>query len=401
MATRKPSQELPSKPLGAELLPDFTDPGSSQAATAPAGGLQVDAPYVEAVAEQEAVGDYAMDIGTMIRNLQIDNYLPVIFVGAPSAGKTQVLTSLFTFLRSGRNENSVSLELCKPLVGTESKYGKAIYEEANAFFLNVVSDAENGVAAGATRIAFPFAVPVCLKGEVEGQKFEQKFAFFEAQGEWFSPNRNQRGSGFHPELKPEIRAVFERIEGGNGVVVIYTAPCQAGDPNADNKAFKAYIDDASEAIKTGMTKYTQSRARKERDRHIFLLTKWDAVHGSPGVNIPQELGVIDAFTALSLPPKASMALAGMVADSLYPNPYTFFKSPGLVPHEWQRILMPYSAGKFDGKLIVGGVDYDKSDRYIKSLWNQLMLAAGHKQPLFPPPEVVVPSLWQKFLNLFG
>lgn len=355
----------------------------------------------------EDANNYEKDILALVENLRRDNYLPVIFIGARGTGKTEILTSLIKFFRSAddsRNPNSVNVTFGKPLVTLTSAYGRNQREFSEKQFREFVDNALKGDAAGSTVIYHPLAIPVRLSATIDGNIIEQNFAFFEAAGEWFEVKSKESNREYYPQLRPEIIRIFKSFDEGMGVAVIYTAPCDVSTQESETLENQIYLERlfvADQALQVGLTRYMETRIRKDKDKHIFLLTKWDAVNKVQGFADKLDLMALDPHSALSLSPDDSMKYANLVANKLYPGSYGLFKSTALVASQHQRIFMPYSAGMFSGKYVARTNDSAKFDRYIKSIWNELMFAAGHTKPLFSAPPAVNIPWWKKFLNIFG
>jgi len=352
-----------------------------------------------------ASNDYSRDINTLVENLRRDNYLPVIFIGASNSGKTQIFTSLlslFQKLTEERNPNGVNITFGPPLVDINTEYGKTSRDFAERHFREVVSNAISGNAEMFTKIPFPFAIPVHLEARVNNQQILQKFAFFEANGEWFHPDVDKETGSYYRQLKPEIQSIFKQFDDEMGVAIVYAAPSDltsASDEVLDNQEYLKRLRRADESLQVGMNRYLENRSRKDRDKHIFLLTKWDAAKKIQGFSDSIDLKEYDQSKLITSTASEAVGLAGQIANKLYTGSYGLFTSAALVADETQRVFMPYSAGLFSGKYIITAGDNSKFDRFAKGLWNQLMFAAGHELVIFPaPPKVIVPW-WRKIMNM--
>lgn len=423
MATRKPTHS--SEALSAEL-PDepvaYVNAQASLAASVPSSRpalkgaeanddsehirVPIDKPRVlrsSSVTPSVSSNDYSADIRVLIENLRRDNYLPVIFFGGSNSGKTQVFTSLMKFFKvadSYRNPNNINVSFGSSLVDESTAYGKKQREYSERHFREVVDTAVEGLAAEATRAGVrPFFIPVTLKAQIDGQVVEQNFAFMEGNGEWLHVSTDS-SKPYFPTLKEEVIGLFKAFDGDMGLAIVYTAPCDLKSSETEelqNQDYLKRLRVQDLALGVGLNGYIDKRARKDKDKHIFLLTKWDAVNKIQGFADQIDVKSFDSHKTLSLSAEDSMKLANTVADKIYTSAYALFKSPNLVSSESQRVFLPYSAGVFSGRNIDNTNATDKFDRYIKSLWNELFFAAGHTKPLFPPP-----PRWKKFLNIiFG
>lgn len=349
--------------------------------------------------------DYTLEINNLVENLKRENYLPVVFVGAAGSGKTQVFTSLlslFQKLSDIRNPNGVNVTFGPPLVDMGSSYGRLIRDNAERHFREVVSQAMSGVAEEKTLIDFPFAIPVHLEAKVDGVHVQQKFAFFETNGEWFHPDLLKKDGSYYRQLKPEIQAILRQYDDNMGVVFLYTAPSDltsSSEDVIDNQEYLKRLRRADESLQVGMNRYLECRARKDHDTHIFLLTKWDAAKKIQGFSDRINTSDYDQSKLLTAPNVEIISLASEVVNNLYPGSYGLFNSASLVSNDSQRVFLPYCAGLFNGKYINTASDSSKLDRFAKSLWNQLMRASGYEVIIFPsPPKQEVP-FWRRIINM--
>ena len=348
-------------------------------------------------------------INLLIDNVRKENYLPVLFVGAPGSGKTQVFTSLMTYFRKSggeqRNPNHASVTLGPPLIDTDTRYGKEAWKRAESHFNRMISGAVSGKADAATNISDPFIIPVHLEAIVNGNPILQKFAFIETNGEWFQTNSKQIDGEFYQPLKPEILTLFKKFGDSSGIAIIYTAPCDVTNDSMQqlsNKVFQDKLKEADESIYAGLSKYIENRSRRDKDKHIFLLTKWDSVKNLKGFSDRINLNEFDQHKILTMSADDSVRLAKHIVSELFPNSFNLFNGAAIAKEDEQRVFLPYSAGLFDGNIISTVVSDNKQDRFIKSLWNVLMEAAGHHDPVFPPDKKIKIPLYKRILNIiFG
>jgi hypothetical protein len=348
-------------------------------------------------------------INLLIDNVRKENYLPVLFVGSPGSGKTQVFTSLMTYFRKSggeqRNPNHASVTLGPPLIDTDTGYGKEAWKRAESHFNRMISGAVSGKADAATTISDPFIIPVHLEAIINGNPVLQKFAFIETNGEWFQTNTNQVDGEFYKPLKPEILALFKKFGDNSGIAIIYTAPSDVSNDNTQqlsNKVFQEKLKEADESIHAGLSKYIESRSRRDKDKHIFLLTKWDSVKNLKGFSDRINLNEFDQHKILTMTVDDSFHLASHIASELFPNSFNLFNGASVAAKDEQRVFMPYSSGLFDGNSISTVVSDNKQDRYVKSLWNVLMETAGHSNPIFPPEKRAEVPFYKKILDsIFG
>lgn len=348
-------------------------------------------------------------INLLIDNVRKENYLPVLFVGSPGSGKTQVFTSLMTYFRKSggeqRNPNHASVTLGPPLIDTDTPYGKAAWQKAESHFNRMISGAVSGKADAATQISDPFIIPVHLEAIINGNPIMQKIAFIETNGEWFQTNSNQIDGEFYQPLKPEILTLFKKFGESSGIALIYTAPCDVTNNSMQqlsNNSFQEKLKEADESIYAGLSKYIEHRSRKDKDKHIFLLTKWDSVKNLKGFSDRINLNDFDQHKILTMSAEDSDRLASHIASEIFPNSFNLFNGAAIATVNEQRVFLPYSAGLFDGNTISTVVSDNKHDRYVKSLWNVLMKTAGHQNLVFPADKKIEIPFYKRILNaIFG
>jgi hypothetical protein len=203
--------------------------------------------------------------------LEEGGYHPVILFGNRASGKTSLLLSLISLLRT-ETDLHCGLRLGEPILSTGSTYGKEINREAEAFWGKKTQDFINGKASPRTTLEAPFFVPLVLSPE---GKTELRFAFMESNGEWYQPDRGSERL-FKP-LPKQIETFIVTFQGPITFLHLlpYTqSPVYSTDVDRVGDAME--IEDASIAIKGALDQYRKIRPNTQDDRHLMLVTKWDA-----------------------------------------------------------------------------------------------------------------------------
>lgn len=219
-------------------------------------------------------------LGSDLARVMQDDYHPVVLFGTNNSGKTSVLMSLFATLI---NEPilDTGLSLCDPILGARSEIGQRLHKEAEHTFHIKTQSFLAGEKIPKTSTPLPFFIPVEFRPP-DGRP-PVKFAFLESNGEWYRPLISDgRKFGDVDKLYPDLRNEIEGFIAGfqNGITFIYTAPVTQGEvyAAAENAYDATEINYASLAIKGVLQTYDRIRANgRSNDRHLLLLTKWDAL----------------------------------------------------------------------------------------------------------------------------
>lgn len=210
--------------------------------------------------------------------LEEGDYHPVILFGNANSGKTSLLLSLISLLRT-ETDLQCGLRLGDPILTPSTPYGKFILQQAEGFWGKKTQDFINGTASPKTAIDAPFFVPLILSPE---GKSELRFAFMESNGEWYRPDRDSERL-FQP-LRKQIETFIATFQGPITLIHLlpYTQrPVYSSD--VDKMGDATELEDASIAIKGALDQYRRIRPNSQDDCHLMLVTKWDA-HSPDGVS---------------------------------------------------------------------------------------------------------------------
>jgi len=201
-------------------------------------------------------------------------YHPVILFGSSNSGKTSMLLSLFAAATT-QVELQVGVHLNDSIISANSTYGEYLRNSSRNFFQSQLTNFIEGKAAQNTLIKFPFFVPIDFTSS-NGETV--KIAFMEGNGEWFQPKRGEDGSIFTSDLNPAIELFIQSFQ--SGISFIYVLPfTQRESGQSDGYSLDEDISrrDAGLAIKGVIEQYRDVRGGKTSDdRHMMLVTKWDA-----------------------------------------------------------------------------------------------------------------------------
>jgi len=196
---------------------------------------------------------------------------PVVLFGTNNSGKTSLLLSLFSTLRTqGRLETG--LFLSDPILGSASPLGKKLHQDALHTFQVKTQQFMDGVKIPKTNIDLPLFIPVEFRPK---DKQPVRFAFLESNGEWYRPTRN--GDTLFPQLKSAIESFVSCFQGG--ILFIYLVPYTQSEvyKSAGGVQDNREVEDASLAISGVLQAYNDIRAsHRHQDRHLMLVSKWDA-----------------------------------------------------------------------------------------------------------------------------
>lgn len=316
----------------------------------------------------------------LAENMSEGGYHPVIIFGTSHSGKSSLLGSLLKCFQV-EGSHGVGISFGESLLPEGTSHGKDAVQLAESLFYRSQQEYIDGQGHEATRIQFPFFVPVILR---PNNRPPVKFALMESNGESYQPDR---GSGrFFQQLKQEVEAVLTHYE--KGISFIYLAPYTQSRSQGDAMTMdqdRAQINDAGLALVGVMDAYEKLRKDKHDDMHMMLVTKWDAsksnesdladVLGAP------DPGEIEAF-----------------AISKYRQAFAAFK--GLSLRGDQRSLMQYCSGLFNGREIRKPPDelVPTLDRYPLVLWNWLYANASDGGVLVPQKQPPKENVLQMMLR---
>jgi hypothetical protein len=203
--------------------------------------------------------------------LESKGYHPVIVFGNAASGKTSLILSLLAAIKS-EPALDTGLFLGEPILDTSTPYGRYLRDHADQFFNKKTQDFMDGVASPKTNIDYPFLIPVTIRPR---GRPEVKLAFLESNGEWYRPDRES--DSVFPSLRKQIEDLIREYQ--LGMSFIHLVPYTQGGIRTmrdDTSADKSLLQEASLAIVGALNGYEKIRIDKSRDRHIMLVTKWDA-----------------------------------------------------------------------------------------------------------------------------
>jgi hypothetical protein len=259
----------------------------------------------------------------LARDVEAGGYHPVILFGSAASGKTSLLLSLFSAIKI-EPDLKTGLFMGEPILDRATDYGQYIHDNAVQFFHQKTQDFIEGRAAPKTALQYPFFIPVIMKPD---GKQEQKFAFMESNGEWYRPDRST--SELFPRLRRQIEDFIANYQGGITFIHLVPYTQQAvRSANVDRQVDAAEMLDASLAIAGALQAYDSVRLEKQNDRHLMLVTKWDA-------HSPQGTSKRDVLL------DASEEVGGFVREH-YPQALTTLQGLGL--RDTQVYMNSYCSG---------------------------------------------------------
>jgi hypothetical protein len=283
MSPEKPKRFDPSL-LGAMQAPEEssgnTGPEEQYASSGSVSDNQP-SPVLESrgPAELSDMGNLSQLGSELAKVLQDEGYHPVILFGTNNSGKTSILMSLFATI-SSEPILEAGLALCDPILGTRSDVARLLHREAENTFHIKTQAFLAGEKIPKTSTPLPFFIPLEFRPP-NGPNV--KLAFMESNGEWYRPLISDGSRiGDAEKLYPELRAEIESFISGfqNGITFIYAAPVTQGEVYAasENVHDNKEVGYASLAIKGVLQTYDRIRANgRAQDKHLLLLTKWDAL----------------------------------------------------------------------------------------------------------------------------
>jgi hypothetical protein len=281
-------------------------------------------------------------------------YHPIVLFGTAGSGKTSLLLSLLALLRD-EPDLLCGLDLGEPILSVDTPYGRFLREQAEGFYGRKTQDFIEGRAAAKTAIEAPFFIPVVIRPE---NKPQIRLAFMESNGEWYRPDR-ESDRLFRP-LRRQIEEFLSAYQ--DPVTFIHLVPytqqelySTGGDQHTDDQE----IREACLAIVGALKAYKEVRTNKINDRHLMLVSKWDA-HDRENVD---RVGVLDDTTG---------ELEAFLNDR-YRQAFAEYRNLGLAPY--QRQVEAYCAGQIRGQAVIKprrGEDlHDALIQYPKKLWRWL------------------------------
>ena len=377
------------KPKFTLSAPEPEGEGTPQPEEQMSSGPVVAAPAAASYSRQDFSADSVEQAGLhLARDAEGGGYHPVILFGSAASGKTSLLLSLFATLKV-EPELRTGLFIGDPILDRSTKFGRYVHDNAVQFLGQKTQDFIEGKTAPATALQYPFFIPAIFRPD---GKPEQKFAFMESNGEWYRPDRNS--SELFPRLRKQVEDFIANYQGAITFIHLVPYTQQAvRSANVDKQLDAAEMLDASLAISGALQAYEAVRLEKQHDRHLMLVTKWDA-HAPPGAS---KLDVLSGGTEEA---------EGFVREH-YPQALTTLQGLGL--RASQVYLNTYCAGIMNES----GILILKQDNELRpavmnfpaNLWGWLYrcaLEARGQMPMspFPPPpkELGLVVFIRNFLN---
>lgn len=244
-------------------------------------GLKGEPPRPELPIGIENIPDGGLELAAA---MEAADYQPVVLFGNAASGKTSLLLSLLAITRTETSLDT-GVFLGDPILRSDSEYGRYLIESSEDFFGRKTQDFIEGKAPPASKMDLPFFVPIAFRPRL-GR--EVKFAFMESNGEWYRPDRDS--NRLFRRLKGQIEDFISNYQGGIVFIhlVPYTQrPVHGANPDPADDA--SQINEASLAISGALQAYESVRVNKRNDRHMMLVTKWDA-------HRPSDADRLDALT---------------------------------------------------------------------------------------------------------
>lgn len=332
--------------------------------------------------------------GRLADRMNSQNIHPVLVFGTRYSGKSTLLASLLAYIKREARA-ATQMDIGDWLVPTNTDIGRNLYDDAQNFYHHTVQAFLDCAPPPPTRAMDPYFIPVVLTPRNPSLP-PIKLAFLESKGEWFHatnlPDRFQ-------QFRTEIEEVLMQVT--SGLSVIHVAPYSSREAGAgygtdDETTMLARVEDPG--LHGAITMYSRLRRTcLDRDRHLYLLTKWD-VHTRLGVQ-DKEFMAPDVERMRRL------------LETKFPQSWTAFQNLLLGDPPGRRLFMQYSAGLIDNNLVRHVADRDRPalDRYPRTLWNWLYGNAARQlgyddavlyADVMPPP-VVSLSPAQRLMRAMG
>jgi hypothetical protein len=288
--------------------------------------------------------------GSLADELFKKGYHPVMLFGTRAAGKSSLLASLFHYLQSDPESPAIAVR-GEWIIPTETTYGKSVADAASRFLNHILNNFHDGNTPPATHDEFPFYIPVILRPN-NGHP-EIKLAFLESKGEWYQIKKDS--TNLYPELRDEVADVYRKYP--NGISILMIAPYVIGDAYSDQASSEwaqNELRDSDTALFGALQAYQFARQRREFDKFLFILTKWDA-------HIPS---IVDKD--FLKPPRG---MVSYLISQRFPKSWTLFQN--MQTGEAQS--MQYSAGLMSGDARVDIPEHLKPimNRFPQMLWRWL------------------------------
>lgn len=273
---KAPDEKAPQSDPKQDVKSDAVDPSTRARASTKAAANPIEPASVLESTAAAGLGSAseAATIKLMAEQMSELGYHPVILFGSSNSGKTSMLLSLFAAVQT-RVELQTAVHLNNNIVSANSTYGSYLRKSSQDFFQSKLTNFIEGRGAQLTKVDLPFFIPIDFTSSA-GETV--KIAFMEGNGEWFQPRRSDDGSITSANLNPAIELFIKNF--GAGISFIHLLPyTQKGTGQADGYSVTEDLakKDAGLAIKNVIDQYRDVReGQTSEDRHMLLVTKWDA-----------------------------------------------------------------------------------------------------------------------------
>ena len=310
------------------------------------------------------------------------DYHPVLIFGTRASGKSTLLTSLFSYFQTDP-QSGASCYLGDWIIPVETVEGSLIADEASRFFNRVVSEFHGGKAAETTQFQVPFFIPIVVKPNTK--KPTVKVAILESSGEFYQVNTDS--ARYHPELRAEIKDVYENYPGPLSIIIIapyIMSEAYSGEVIVGDKV-KEEFRLSDDALLASLQNYQRYRKNPDNDRMNFLLTKWDVhteglsdrkfVEPPPGLvehlireRFPKSWisfgNLTDASSnAMGVMPYSAGLISG---NDALPIPPAFKGRMNIFPNKlWNWIYL----GASNGKALYGNAQYKGKKTFLKKIFD--------------------------------
>jgi ABC-type oligopeptide transport system ATPase subunit len=275
---------------------------------------------------------------------------PIIVVGGRGSGKTTMLASLLKYAQFAV-EASGSIVLMEDLYPS----GNTLWEEQLSWARQLVdrtaTNLENSFVPPATK-AFPFFVPIEF---IRTNGESAKFAFLESSGEFYM--LKDGGDSPHKRFPAVLESFLSSFSGP--LSAMYVLPMVSGE-TSQNGALESpksvEMTERDHAMFGVIDQYIKCRrATFHNDRHLLLLTKWDAQFSSMSHQdlIPSSERIKEDFA------------------NRYPKAWARFSSLPIPEGLGRKRYSIYSAGMMYGSrvLATAAEDRPRFDYFPRKVWD--------------------------------
>lgn len=314
------------------------------------------------------------------------DFHPVVIVGNSFSGKTSLITSLLASLKL-EADWGIGANLKDPVLPQNTDIGRRQHEDASRIFNKVVQEFIAGKGAEKTATPYPFFIPLSIRSAKLGQALN--LAFLESNGESYAPRMDE--DGFFADLQVVTETFIREFQGG--ITFIYVLPytqVNVRGLNEDLADDPTRLRLAELAVVGVLQAYEKIRVDKSKDRHLLLVSKWDAHLEKRKLEESISISEVLLDTHSDIEP---------FLRGTYPQALSVFKS--LAVDAPQRLITNYCSGLMSGRKVQPiGVDPEISHAirsHQKKLWNWIWSSASGYS-VSPFPESKPTSLIDRFFR---